>query len=223
MPQGFLPASSGVYRGTVFIPPQGQGGEERGSTSKLLVMSMLLLVALLLFVGRASHAYPFIMYTDLVPFIQLLERSNISKTEQMVVVRNAEQMNLRYLVNAKPNPIPIAHQNYLLKLKQEQHMEPAVVFDIGSSLVHWTHIAYDLWPSAEYYLFDAFEEVSQIYSELEASNWNFHYHIGLLSNETGRTVEWYQNSFSPRGNSYFKELTDIYASATPKLRWFSHI
>ena len=158
------------------------------------------------------------MYTDLSPFIELLSRSNISRVEQLVVIQKAEQMNLRYLVNMRPNPIPLLHQTYLRKLKEEKLVEPTVIFDIGSSLVHWTHVAYDLWPAAEYYLFDAFEEVSQIYAEIQAGNMNFHYHIGLLSNETGRTVEWYQNNFSPGGNSYFKELTEVYASATPTLR-----
>jgi FkbM family methyltransferase len=36
-----------------------------------------------------------------------------------------------------------------------------------------------------------------------------HYHIGVLSDTTGKTVEFYQNTYHPGGNSYYRENVEI--------------
>ena len=88
------------------------------------------------------------------------------------------------------------HVKYLRKLKSEG-VEPKVIYDIGSCVLHWTHEAKTVWPDAKYILFDAFEPAEFLYE-------GYDYHIGVLSDSV-KTVEWWQNDFWPGGNSYYRE------------------
>ncbi len=92
-----------------------------------------------------------------------------------------------------------SHFRYLRWLKRKVGFEPRVVYDIGASVIHWTRGARELWPDAEFILFDAFEPARFLYEG--------HRHwIGVLSNRDDREVQFYQNDYRPGGNSYYREV-----------------
>jgi FkbM family methyltransferase len=92
------------------------------------------------------------------------------------------------------------HIEYLRKLKIVEQFEPLVIYDIGACVLHWTREAKNVWPNATYILFDAFSESEFLYQES-----GHQYHIGVLSDTTGKTVRWYQSTIHPNGNSYYRE------------------
>jgi FkbM family methyltransferase len=94
--------------------------------------------------------------------------------------------------------IPEKHKEYLRSLKKEG-FEPSVIYDIGSSVLHWTSVAQEIWPKARIILFDAYDPVEFLYYGRE-------YFIGVLSSEDNRTVKFYQNPLHPGGNSYYQEI-----------------
>jgi FkbM family methyltransferase len=97
--------------------------------------------------------------------------------------------------------IPINHIKYLEQLKNSG-FEPKVIYDIGSCCLHWTREARRLWTDAKFILFDAFEHVEFLYKDYD-------YHIGVLGNEDGKVVKFYQNNYWFGGNSYYKENNDV--------------
>lgn len=90
------------------------------------------------------------------------------------------------------------HINHLKKLKKSG-VEPKVIYDIGSCVLHWTRAAQKIWPDAKVYLFDAFTTAEFLYKDYE-------YHIGVLSDIDNKIVKFYQNDEFPTGNSYYKEI-----------------
>jgi len=94
--------------------------------------------------------------------------------------------------------LPAAHFNYLKKLK-DSGFEPKVIYDIGSCVLHWTKRAKELWPNAQYILFDAFREAEFLYS-------GYDYHMGVLCDKDNRTLKFYKNVTHPGGNSYYREI-----------------
>ena len=95
--------------------------------------------------------------------------------------------------------IPRSHVDYLAGLKASG-LEPKVIYDIGACVLHWTNEAARIWPEAEIVAFEAMDSTEFLYQERRMK-----YHIGVLSNETGKEVEFYQNDIHPGGNSYYKE------------------
>ena len=74
-----------------------------------------------------------------------------------------------------------------------------MIYDIGASVLHWAVPVKEIWPDAEVILFDAFAPASFLYEG--------HRHwVGVLSDQDGREVSFYQNEHSPAGNSYYREL-----------------
>jgi len=108
------------------------------------------------------------------------------------------QMHLKNVSNM--DLIPVNHKNYLIQLKNNG-FEPHVIYDIGCCVLHWTKFARTLWPNAKYILFDAFKPAEFLYIE-DGSDYN----VGVLSNEDGNIVKFYQNDYYPGGNSYYKEI-----------------
>ena len=94
--------------------------------------------------------------------------------------------------------IPEDHIAYLHYLKKSG-FEPKVIYDVGSSVLHWSTVAKELWPNAEIILFDAFQEVEFLYE-------NYKYYIGCLSDVDNKEVKFYQNDYFPGGNSYYREI-----------------
>jgi FkbM family methyltransferase len=101
-----------------------------------------------------------------------------------------------------------SHVNYLTKLK-DQGFTPAVIYDIGACVLHWTNEAKRIWPSSEFVAFEAMGSAEFLYKEQ-----GLKYHIGVLSNESGKEVEFYQNDWHPGGNSYYRENVEVNPEAT---------
>ena len=111
------------------------------------------------------------------------------------IVEDAQKKRFRELANQ--DLLPKDHYDYMTKL----NIEPKVVYDIGACVTHWSSVARKVWPNSKYYLFEAMDGVGQIYEERGFKN----YHLGVLSDESNKIVEFYQNTYHPGGNSYYRE------------------
>ena len=99
---------------------------------------------------------------------------------------------------SKEVSLPRSHADYLWKLR-ESGFNPKVIYDIGSCVLHWTHVAQKVWPEAEIILFDAFSPAMFLYKDYD-------YFIGVLSDQDDKDIKFYQNDFFPGGNSYYREV-----------------
>jgi FkbM family methyltransferase len=99
--------------------------------------------------------------------------------------------------------IPRNHVDYLAKLKNEG-FEPKVIYDIGACVLHWTNEAQRIWDRAKYVVFEAMDSSEFLYKER-----NLQYHMGVLSDQSGKEVDFYQNDVHPGGNSYYKENEEV--------------
>lgn len=91
------------------------------------------------------------------------------------------------------------HVKYLKKIKEDYNFYPEVIYDIGANLTHWTIEAEKIWPQSKKILFDAFERAEFLYRDYD-------YHIGVLSDQDDKCVDFYTNDFFPAGNSYYREI-----------------
>lgn len=101
---------------------------------------------------------------------------------------------------SKERPIHQCHQDYLIKIRDEFGFNPSVIYDVGACVGQWTTIAKEVWPNAEFYLFEAMEESEELFQET-----NYPYYIGVLSNVDDKEVTFYKNTTFPGGNSYYME------------------
>ena len=95
---------------------------------------------------------------------------------------------------------PADHVAYLSFLCSSG-FKPNVIYDIGASFLHWTNIVEMLWPDAQIIAFDAWDKSEFLYKER-----GMKYFSGVLSDEDGKTVKFYQNDSLPMGNSYYREI-----------------
>lgn len=95
--------------------------------------------------------------------------------------------------------LPINHLKFLYKLRDEYNFRPKIVYDIGACVLHWTNKAKEIWPNAEYIIFDAFEPAAFLYE-------NYRHFVGVLSNNDDKIVKFWQNDYLPTGNSYYREV-----------------
>jgi FkbM family methyltransferase len=106
------------------------------------------------------------------------------------------------------------HVRIMNRLKN-QGFNPKVIYDIGSAVLHWSKCAKCVWPDAKVFLFDAWDKLEDFYKVRD-----YEYNIGVLGNEDGKIVNFYQNDSHPWGNSYYKEIgtTGVFpeSSARPK-------
>jgi FkbM family methyltransferase len=103
--------------------------------------------------------------------------------------------------------LPKPHVDYLQHLK-DSGFEPSVIYDVGACVLHWTNEAKQIWPNSNIVAFEAMPSCEFLYKEK-----GIPYHIGVLSDESGKTVEFYQNDWHPGGNSYYIENSDINANS----------
>lgn len=99
----------------------------------------------------------------------------------------------------------VGHLDILSKLKEE-NFQPNVIYDIGSCEGNWTEMATTIWPNCEFYLFDANEDLNELYKGKK-----YNYYLGLLSNYNDKKIKYYYNETFIAGNSYYKELTEAYS------------
>ena len=102
--------------------------------------------------------------------------------------------------------LPKTHVDYLANLSKE--ITPAVIYDIGACVLHWTNEAKRIWPMSKFVVFEAMTECEPIYKEHRLD-----YSVGVLSDEDGKVVEFYQNTTHPGGNSYYKENSEVNPNA----------
>ena len=107
----------------------------------------------------------------------------------------------------EPYPFPPAHIDYLIKLRDEGE-QPKVIYDIGACVLHWTDRVRKIWPEAEVIAFEAADVHEFLYQEAGVK-----YFIGVLSDQSGKEVDFYQNNEAPGGNSYYRENPEIQPAA----------
>lgn len=61
--------------------------------------------------------------------------------------------------------IPQVHINFLKELKEHLNHNNMIIYDIGSSVLHWTLHASKIWNNSKIYLFDAMTEMKLFYDE----------------------------------------------------------
>jgi FkbM family methyltransferase len=121
--------------------------------------------------------------------------------ENIAVIPDDKQTRLRIL--GQQRLIPKAHVDYLKSMKT-QGISPKVIYDVGACVLHWTTEAKEIWTEAEIVAFEAMDSAEFLYKEA-----GMRYHIGALSDETGREVDFYQNDQHPGGNSYYLENPSV--------------
>jgi FkbM family methyltransferase len=98
--------------------------------------------------------------------------------------------------------LPQDHSKFLQTLK-DKGVYPHVIYDLGSCVMHWTDRARKVWGDANYCLVEAMEAVEDLYKETDVV-----YAISVLSDSI-KEVEFYENTYDPGGNSYYKENTEL--------------
>jgi FkbM family methyltransferase len=110
---------------------------------------------------------------------------------------------------AEQDMLPAEHTAYL----KTMNVDPIVVYDIGACVLHWTRKAKEVWPEAEYYLFDATESVKPFHISSGLPFYN-----GVLTDTDNKLVEFYENLDHPGGNSYYRENSNAYNDAHKRLK-----
>ena len=120
--------------------------------------------------------------------------------EHLVAARLRE---LRRIVS-----IPQPAFDYLNQMKSEMKVIPKVVYDIGACVLHWTDKAKLVWPDAKYHAFEAMSSSEFLFKEE-----GIPYNMGLLSDQDGKEITFYENTEHPGGNSYYRENTEFSPAA----------
>jgi FkbM family methyltransferase len=98
---------------------------------------------------------------------------------------------------------PREHREYMRGMRA-RGINPRVIYDVGSNVLHWTREAKAVWPNAAYFAFEAMQEVAPIYDEER-----IRYHLGVLSDRDGKEVTFYVSPEHPSGNSYYRENPEV--------------
>lgn len=110
-------------------------------------------------------------------------------------LENNDQKFLRSIYNQ--DQMPKSHVEYL----KNMNINPKVVYDIGSCVLHWSKKADKIWTNAEFYLFEAMSEVEFLYKEKPHK-----YHLGVLTDQDNKSIKFYKDvNNNSGGNSYYKE------------------
>ena len=99
--------------------------------------------------------------------------------------------------------LPKDHKNYL---NEKQSLNPNIIYDIGSNVLHWSREANKVWKNSKIICFDALKEVSFLYKEYEYYNY-------VLSDKNDETKVFYKSLIYSGGSSIFKENPKINKNA----------
>jgi len=126
-----------------------------------------------------------------------------------VINTTSEVIDIKQFLRAlrDPYPFPPDHIEYLNKLKNDG-VDPMVIYDVGACVLHWTDRVKTIWPEATVIAFEAADVHEFLYQEA-----GIQYHIGVLSDASGKEVNFYQNDNAPGGNSYYRENAEIQPAA----------
>jgi FkbM family methyltransferase len=135
--------------------------------------------------------------------------SHTFQIDDSIVARVAQDPVKRHLREVSTmSLLPNNHGNYLVHMRQNLKIEPQVVYDIGACVLNWTNHAKRVWSNAEYIAFDAMAACEFLYQEAGVK-----YNIGLLSDQDGRELGFYENTDYPGGNSYYRENSEFSPAA----------
>jgi FkbM family methyltransferase len=101
--------------------------------------------------------------------------------------------------------MPKNHKLYLDYMKAN-NVNPKVIYDIGSNLLHWSKIAKEVWADSSIFAFDAVEEFEELYYK---NNWLTGFSTELLGDFDLKEVEFFKNIEHPAGSSIFRENPSI--------------
>ena len=158
-----------------------------------------------------------------------LDQSFLNKYPNLQVIHYDEFFNIAKIIEYYNNKLStLAHNNYVLnilqdtykrinipnkhitfleKLSKEFYPENMIIYDIGSSVLHWTQNAKKIWINSDIYQFDAMTEMKLFYDEYnKQNNTNYEYNVGVLCDEDYKRISFYQNDELSGGNSYYKEI-----------------
>jgi hypothetical protein len=107
--------------------------------------------------------------------------------------------------------IPIDHIKYLEHLKNDLNIEPNVIYDIGSAVLHWTKNAQRIWPNSKIFAFEAVTQVENFYK-----NYGIDYSLGVFTDEDEKELIFYEDTICLGGNSYYRE-NKIFSPAAESL------
>lgn len=111
--------------------------------------------------------------------------------------------------------MPDAHVQFLYDLR-DQGVNPPVIYDIGSCVLHWYHSAVKVWPQAQFHLVEAQRSVEFLYKEK-----GLNYHLGVLGDSDRKHVTFWQNEWNPGGNSCYRE-NELYSPHVDQLYSMEH-
>lgn len=105
----------------------------------------------------------------------------------------------------------IPKNEYFKYLFSQKNINPSTIYDIGSGPLDWATEATQIWPNSTYVVFDALSDFEELYKTK-----NLLFHIGALSNETGRPVEFTKNNENLQDSGYYNVSTnsEFYTSVT---------
>ena len=125
--------------------------------------------------------------------------SNKEHNQYVLNILNKAHLNMYWF--------PQSHINFLEKLFLEFNPDNMTIYDIGSSVLHWSQNAKNIWKNSNIYLFDGMTEMKLFYDEYNAkNNTNYEYNVGVLCDEDYKRISFYQNDEFSGGNSYYKEI-----------------
>jgi beta-1,4-mannosyl-glycoprotein beta-1,4-N-acetylglucosaminyltransferase len=125
--------------------------------------------------------------------------SNKEHNQYVLNVLNNAHLNLHWF--------PQSHIKFLDKLFLEFNPDNMIIYDIGSSVLHWTQNAKNIWKNSQIYLFDGMTEMKLFYDEYNnKNNTTYEYNVGVLCDEDYKRISFYQSDEFSGGNSYYKEI-----------------
>lgn len=120
----------------------------------------------------------------------------------------SSELENRLIELSQMSLLPREHAEYLFRIRDEFNFNPKVIYDIGASVLHWTNVAKYVWPDAKFIAFEA-----QPSTEFLFRHSGLDYNIGLLSDQDGKTLEFFCNDYHPAGSSYYPENVQLSPAA----------
>lgn len=151
-----------------------------------------------------EHIHSMRMVVDQSPPQQIVEPH-----KPVVSNPTEDQILARYQEISTKVDLPPEHKGYLHMLATQHKIQPKVIYDIGSSVLHWTKFAKSLWPNAQIFQFEAMQHADKFYEQNGMTN----FVNVLLTDKDNKEVTFYQDPLNPGGNSYYQETTGAFTEA----------